>query len=94
METSGWTLPHFLLSVTVKRSLPCCQIADAVHERGSYLYMQIWALGRAAIPAVLKAENPDYPYVSASAIPLSSRPEDVPRALTIPGEHTGLFCSQ
>ncbi|TFK90893.1 NADH:flavin oxidoreductase/NADH oxidase [Polyporus arcularius HHB13444] len=60
------------------------RIADAVHERGSFIYMQIWALGRAAVPAALKAESPDYPYVSASAIPLSDRPEDVPRALTIP----------
>ncbi|KAI0702828.1 NADH:flavin oxidoreductase/NADH oxidase [Cerioporus squamosus] len=60
------------------------RIADAVHEKHSYIYMQIWALGRAAVPAALKAENPDYPYVAPSAIPLSTRPEDVPRELTIP----------
>ncbi|KAI0698175.1 NADH:flavin oxidoreductase/NADH oxidase [Cerioporus squamosus] len=62
------------------------RIADAVHAKGSYLYMQIWALGRAAVPAVLKAENLEFPYVSASDIPLSTRPSqtEVPRALTIP----------
>ena len=48
--------------------------------------MQIWALGRAAIPAVVKAEDPNFEYVSASDIPLSDRPQDVPRPLTIPGE--------
>ena len=48
--------------------------------------MQIWALGRAAIPAVVKAEDPNFEYVSASDIPLCDRPQDVPRPLTIPGE--------
>ncbi len=52
--------------------------------------MQIWALGRAASPSVLAAvddvKNPGgpYPYVSASDIPFSSRPETdpAPRPLT------------
>ena len=44
--------------------------------------MQIWGLGRAAIPAF----NPDYPYVAASDIPLKERPKtEVPRPLTITG---------
>ncbi len=51
---------------------------------------KIWALGRAASPSVLAAvddvKNPGgpYPYVSASDIPFSSRPETdpAPRPLT------------
>ncbi|EIW62644.1 NADH:flavin oxidoreductase/NADH oxidase [Trametes versicolor FP-101664 SS1] len=58
------------------------KITDAVHEKGSYIYLQLWALGRAARPASLHEENPDYPYVSASPIALSTSPDDVPRALT------------
>ncbi|KAJ8586081.1 FMN-linked oxidoreductase, partial [Rhizopogon salebrosus TDB-379] len=58
------------------------KITDAVHEKGSFIYLQLWALGRAAEPAVLAKEN-NSPYVSASPIPLPGRPEgEVPRALT------------
>ncbi|KAI0742943.1 NADH:flavin oxidoreductase/NADH oxidase [Daedaleopsis nitida] len=72
------------------------QVANVVHAKKSFVFMQIWALGRAALPAALHAENPDYPYVSASAVPLSDstvQPQDVPRALTIPEikEYVGAF---
>ncbi|KAF9266161.1 FMN-linked oxidoreductase [Marasmius fiardii PR-910] len=53
-------------------------IVDAVHEKGSYINLQLWALGRAAFPAQLKSEDPSFPYVSASDIPLSDRPETDP----------------
>ncbi|KAI0650735.1 hypothetical protein C8Q79DRAFT_944937 [Trametes meyenii] len=55
------------------------QITGAVHAKGSYIFLQLWALGRAARPALLHQENPDFPYVSASAIPLSTSPDAVPR---------------
>ncbi|RPD77002.1 NADH:flavin oxidoreductase/NADH oxidase [Lentinus tigrinus ALCF2SS1-7] len=58
------------------------KVTDAVHAAGSYIYMQLWALGRVARVAVLKQESPDYPYVSASPIALSMSPNDVPRELT------------
>ncbi|KAI0693777.1 NADH:flavin oxidoreductase/NADH oxidase [Cerioporus squamosus] len=58
------------------------KITDAVHAKGSYIYLQLWALGRAARPKVFHAEFPDYPYVSASDIPLSTSPNDIPRPLT------------
>ncbi|RPD60830.1 NADH:flavin oxidoreductase/NADH oxidase [Lentinus tigrinus ALCF2SS1-6] len=58
------------------------KVTDAVHAAGSYIYMQLWALGRAARPAALKQESPDFPYVSASPIALSTSPNDVPRELT------------
>ena len=47
--------------------------------------MQLWALGRAGNPKTLEKEDPSYPYVSASAIPLRDRSKlPPPRALTIP----------
>ena len=60
---------------------------NAVHAKGSYIYLQLWALGRAARPAALHQEDPNYPYVAASPIALSTSPEDVPRELTKDGEN-------
>jgi NADPH2 dehydrogenase len=55
------------------------EITDAVHKRGSFIYMQLWALGRAAMPDKVKAEGGDY--VSSSATPMT--PDGaVPRELT------------
>ena len=47
------------------------QITDAVHANGSYIYLQLWALGRAASYAQLQKEDPSLPYVSASDILLN-----------------------
>lgn len=67
---------------------------DAVHARGSFIFLQLWALGRAAKPEVLAKEAAKaglpadaYPFVSASNLPI---PDDdhakgaIPRPLTIP----------
>ncbi|KAJ7511743.1 hypothetical protein B0H11DRAFT_1952865 [Mycena galericulata] len=56
------------------------KVTDAVHAKGSYLYLQLWALGRAAEVATL-AED-DLPYVSASDVPITGQ-EIAPRALSI-----------
>ncbi|KAJ8095061.1 hypothetical protein PM082_010279 [Marasmius tenuissimus] len=58
------------------------EIVDAIHAKGSYVYLQLWALGRAAEPAQFHAEDSSYPYVSASDLPMSDRPM-APRPLTI-----------
>ncbi|KAL5532373.1 hypothetical protein ACEPAF_5943 [Sanghuangporus sanghuang] len=65
------------------------KVVDAVHNQGSFIYMQLWALGRAAQPTIISQpdspKNPGgpYPYVSASAIPLSTRDDGIkPRPLT------------
>ncbi|SJL08645.1 related to NADPH2 dehydrogenase chain OYE2 [Armillaria ostoyae] len=42
------------------------QITDAVHEKGCFIYCQLWALGRAGIPEILDREG--FPYVSAGQI--------------------------
>ncbi|KAJ8092791.1 hypothetical protein PM082_023619 [Marasmius tenuissimus] len=58
------------------------EIVDGVHEKGSYIYMQLWALGRTAYPDQLQSEDPSYAYVSSSDVQFSER--DVsPRPLTV-----------
>ncbi|KAL0953033.1 hypothetical protein HGRIS_007235 [Hohenbuehelia grisea] len=47
------------------------EITDAVHSKGSFIYLQLWALGRTASPKDLVAENPDFRLVGASDIRLS-----------------------
>ena len=61
---------------------------DAVHENGSFIYLQLWALGRAALPDVLQKEG--HPLVGPSPIPIPSKskndddtPPPLPRALTV-----------
>ncbi|KAI0803082.1 NADH:flavin oxidoreductase/NADH oxidase [Irpex lacteus] len=49
------------------------KVVDAVHERGSFIYLQLWALGRAAYPTQLEKEGP-YPYVSSSDVQLTGKP--------------------
>ncbi|KAH9854306.1 NADH:flavin oxidoreductase/NADH oxidase [Lenzites betulinus] len=56
------------------------RVADAVHAKGSYIFMQIWAIGRAADPRELEKEG-GYPYIAPSAIPLAGS-EVAPRAMT------------
>ncbi|KAH9029250.1 hypothetical protein EDB85DRAFT_1867271 [Lactarius pseudohatsudake] len=54
-------------------------ITDAVHANGSYLFIQLWALGRTADPDVLKQEG-DFDVVGPSPIPVKT---NVPRELTV-----------
>ncbi|KAJ7439989.1 hypothetical protein FB451DRAFT_144035 [Mycena latifolia] len=54
-------------------------VADRVHAKGSYIFLQLYALGRAAEPEALAEEG--LPYVSASAVPLTGG--EVPHALTV-----------
>lgn len=66
---------------------------DAVHARGSYAFLQLWALGRAANSETLAKEAAKaglpaeaYPVVSASDIPMPKNPYGdgvVPRPLTV-----------
>ncbi|KAF8890829.1 hypothetical protein CPB84DRAFT_1391642 [Gymnopilus junonius] len=56
------------------------QVTDEVHANGSYIFVQLWALGRAAKREIL-AED-EYDVVSASSVPLEER-NGVPRPLTV-----------
>lgn len=57
------------------------QVVKAVHAKGSYIYLQIAAMGRVADPAVLKAIDPTYEVVSAGDIPMEGG--QVPRPMTV-----------
>ncbi|EMD40610.1 hypothetical protein CERSUDRAFT_130642 [Gelatoporia subvermispora B] len=56
------------------------KVTDAVHSQGSYIFCQLWTIGRAADAEQLKSENPAFDVVSASDISLTGGPET--RALT------------
>ncbi|KAJ5863784.1 Aldolase-type TIM barrel [Penicillium soppii] len=56
------------------------EVTDAVHAKGSHIYVQLWALGRVANPDVLKAEG-DYELISSSATPAAAD-APTPRALS------------
>ncbi|KAA8647399.1 alkene reductase [Aspergillus tanneri] len=55
-------------------------VTDAVHAKGSYIYMQLWGLGRVANPTVLRNEG-NHDLISSSAVPVSPDAA-VPRELT------------
>ncbi|KAH6893969.1 NADH:flavin oxidoreductase/NADH oxidase [Coprinopsis sp. MPI-PUGE-AT-0042] len=67
------------------------EITDAVHAKKSFIYLQLWAMGRAARPQHLQG----HPHVSASSIRLSNAAADTPdpRPLTLPeiDEYVGLY---
>jgi NADPH2 dehydrogenase len=56
------------------------KVTDAVHQKGSYIFLQLWALGRVADPKV--AEKEGITITSSSPIPLSSE-YPVPKELTV-----------
>ena len=60
------------------------EVVDAVHAKGSFLWLQLWALGRAAGTTAaaenLRREGP-YPVVSSSAVAINSEYEE-PQALS------------
>ena len=63
------------------------KVTDAVHAKGSFIFLQLWALGRVASPAVLKQEG-GFDVVAPSPIRVSgvTLPGDeavVPRELTV-----------
>ncbi|KAK7059824.1 NADH:flavin oxidoreductase/NADH oxidase, partial [Favolaschia claudopus] len=69
------------------------EVVDSVHARGSSIFVQLLALGRGAMPDVLRAMDPTFSVVSASDIPVDPNAEDKPRPLTIEEiqEYVGLF---
>ena len=51
---------------------------DTIHTNGTYVFIQLWAFGRATNLEVLKADDPSFELVGTSAIPMSpSRPTPV-----------------
>ncbi|KAF9077407.1 hypothetical protein BDP27DRAFT_1379648 [Rhodocollybia butyracea] len=60
------------------------EITEIVHDKGSYIYLQLWALGRTPIPGTALVE-PDFPYDHVSPSDISITPDDPkkPRPLTV-----------
>ncbi|KAK0460565.1 FMN-linked oxidoreductase [Desarmillaria tabescens] len=58
------------------------EITDAVHAEGSFIFCQLWALGRTADYTDLKEENPSLDLVAPSAIKLTDSLE-TPRPLNL-----------
>ena len=64
-------MPRFV-TLAFMRSLEhtLYKVTDAVHAKGSFMYLQLWALGRTATIEELKSEDPSFEYVSAGDVPL------------------------
>ncbi|KAJ7131389.1 hypothetical protein C8R44DRAFT_613292 [Mycena epipterygia] len=61
-------------------------VTDAVHKQGSFIYCQLFAMGRAATTPELAHPGVDFDLVSASAIPLPGE-TITPRELTVEEIH-------
>ncbi|KAK7031009.1 hypothetical protein VNI00_013799 [Paramarasmius palmivorus] len=59
------------------------EVTEAVHAKGSYIYLQLWTLGRAAYISHLQSLNPEFHLVDASGISLSDRPESDPKPIPL-----------
>ncbi|KAJ7178208.1 hypothetical protein C8R46DRAFT_1076115 [Mycena filopes] len=47
------------------------EVVSSVHAQGSFTFLQIVAIGRSGLPAALAADDPTFPFVSASDIPIT-----------------------
>ena len=56
------------------------KVTKAVHEKKSYIYCQLWALGRAATPDIVRKEAGKKWFVSSSDVPIQAGTE-APRPL-------------
>ncbi|KAJ6513742.1 hypothetical protein C8R47DRAFT_1033386 [Mycena vitilis] len=84
IATKAGGLPNMPGISTPEQVKAWTEVVDSVHAQGSFIFLQIGALGRMAMPAVLKADDPTYPWISASDIPVEKGAEEKPRPLTIP----------
>ncbi|QSZ34055.1 hypothetical protein DSL72_005635 [Monilinia vaccinii-corymbosi] len=66
------------------------KVTDAVHAKKSYIWLQLWALGRAADPTALEQEG-GYKVKSASDIPLEGGAKPEPLTEAEIKEYIGLY---
>ncbi|THV01992.1 NADH:flavin oxidoreductase/NADH oxidase [Dendrothele bispora CBS 962.96] len=57
------------------------EIVDAAHAKGSFIYLQIFAMGRLASRTVLQTRDPSFEVIGAGDIPLTGG--DIPRPLRL-----------
>ncbi|KXN87829.1 putative inactive dehydrogenase EasA, partial [Leucoagaricus sp. SymC.cos] len=60
-------------------------ITESVHSKGSFIFCQLWAMGRQANKAHLKEDDPSFSVVGPSAIAIKREGARTPCELTIPG---------
>ncbi|KAJ7117178.1 NADH oxidase family-domain-containing protein [Mycena epipterygia] len=67
-------------------------VTESVHAKGSFVFMQLWALGRSANSEYLATQDPTFPYVSASDVQQTGK-DKPPRPLTVSEikEYAGLY---
>ena len=56
------------------------QVTDAVHSQGSHIFIQIFGMGAAAYPSVIREDGFDY--IGASDVKIPQR-DEAPRPMTI-----------
>lgn len=68
------------------------KVTDAVHEKKSFIYLQLWALGRAANPSVLEKElGEGAKVVSAGDLPFEGGAKPTPLTEQEIREYIGLY---
>ncbi|KAI8657137.1 Oxidored-FMN domain-containing protein [Fusarium keratoplasticum] len=61
------------------------RVTNAVHEKGSFIFLQLWALGRVAMPDIARAEgfdiisSSDKPFEKDAAVPRAATKLDIQR---------------
>ncbi|KAF8636063.1 hypothetical protein AX17_003828 [Amanita inopinata Kibby_2008] len=64
------------------------QVTEAVHANKSFIFSQLWALGRVAEPQTLRESNPPLPFIAPSpTLPPGADHDELPRAYTIDEIH-------
>jgi 2,4-dienoyl-CoA reductase-like NADH-dependent reductase (Old Yellow Enzyme family) len=53
-----------LLNILIFEMFDVIQITDAVHAHGSFVFLQLWALGRATDAGILKRDDLSFDAVS------------------------------
>lgn len=68
------------------------KVTEAVHAKGSFIYLQLWALGRAADPGQLKKElGPDAEVKSSGNVPFEGGATPTPLTEEEIKEYIGLY---
>lgn len=93
-QVSAWKQVHILSWVPLylifeANAIRMWQVVDAVHERGSFIYVQLAAIGRAALLDVLEKDG-GHPLVSSSDVLLTGASAP-PRPLTVEGQRVVIY---
>ena len=86
-QVAGWSkvMLHRLESHIKAEANAACQVVDAVHAKGSYIFAQLWAGGRAA-PTGETVKTHEMVLHAPSAIPIAGKEEIPVKELTVPGQ--------